>query len=75
MRKVYSVHDIWVQFERHQTAKIPSILSIKLTNQVSMTEGRLVLFDLLHPAFSPFQSPNSDNKARNSFVNLCMLSP
>lgn len=70
MRPAYDVHDIWVKMEQEST-KIPYILTIKLTDQVNMTEGRLVLFDMLHPTFSVVDPPKQSDNAHYSFINLC----
>jgi hypothetical protein len=71
MKRVYEVHDIWDQLQQQHNS-ISYILTIKLTNTIAKTEGRLVLFDLLNPSLSPIkESSSSKGPLYKSCYELC----
>ncbi|KAG2233902.1 hypothetical protein INT48_004390 [Thamnidium elegans] len=65
MKRVDDVSDIWVQIEQPKR-KLPQMLSIKLTDEKNLTQGRLVLVDLLYPTFSLLLSPSNKKEALES---------
>lgn len=65
--KPAKLREIWENASRG--TKWPSILVIKLTDLRKNTVGRIAVFDLLHPRFSPLLNSSSEN-GYNSFQKL-----